>query len=158
LRALIGAPRASRRSTICRWPFRAAWLRGRAPNRSRASTEAPPSNSSVAKLVQPSSAAENSASDTSIALNCAFSTRNRLSSPWHRSESEAQAANGALSTAITLALKNRIWRHTIVLPRQPFLQDDTDAQVCQTAWPSQTARQRRHLNEVSDDSHERRRA
>jgi hypothetical protein len=62
------------------------------------------------------STAENSVNDTSIAVICGLAISNARPSSRHRSESAAQAADTALSAAITIEHRKTTWRYKAISP------------------------------------------
>src|SRR3982751_6462290 len=66
--------------------------------------------------MQSASTAENSVSDTSIAVICALEFSKRRDSSWHRSESAARASGAVLNAAIASKLGKMKWRYTVVSP------------------------------------------
>src|SRR6266404_2170950 len=91
-----------------------------------------------AKPVQFPSTAENSVSDTSIAVICDLVISSRRPSSWHRSESSARAADAVLNRATTIEHRKTIWRYKAVSPWSRLLhcsmsghQGGTAASLCQ---------------------------
>src|SRR3981189_3222678 len=62
------------------------------------------------------STAENSVTDLSIAVICGLAISNGRPSSRHRSESAPQAADTALSAAITIEHRKTTWRYKAVSP------------------------------------------